>query len=57
MSQLGFKPLDQRIVGIGIVLACVPPLLDLPSWVVAVGGACIIGGATGGVSALVRERR
>jgi hypothetical protein len=53
---LGFRPLYQRIVGVGIVLACVPSLLNLPAMVTlvcaVVGLLCIVGGAFGGVRAL-----
>jgi hypothetical protein len=45
---LGFKPLYQRIVAVGIVLACVP-LLNLPGVVTivcaVVGLFCIVDGA------------
>lgn len=57
MSRLGFRPLYVRIVAVGIILACVPPLLELPAWVTVVGGVCIVGGAAGGAIGIVRENR
>ena len=57
MSQLGFRPLYVRTVAIGIVLACVPPLLKLPAWVTVVGALCIVSGAAGGAIALIRDNR